>query len=432
MMGDRMKKYSGTLLRVCVPLAIIAIVWYVTLPVLRYTMLMQEQRGLFLFAPDYFRQVFSDPWPITTLISDFLVQFYRNASLGAFITAMIVAKTYLMVCIIFRFTALRQVLGGLAAAGTWYAIAHAQTPHTGVVILMLTFLVTLVSLCIPYKKIRFLGEGRTGSWQGAVAVALVVGSAYFIATDRKIRDSERWLAVEYTTRSHDWDVVLAIATPKLCREDMSYVPYALLALNAKGQLGERLLDYPVSGPESLGDIGEMSWNGYSLRSQIQEVVGGTNEAIHLTYQLGMSLPHGTGFGILRQLIRLEIENGNYDLARKHALILSRSPFNRKTAEAAMKMADSAEKEKLASGKVDSAQERDSIRREDSMVSDHADYNLSAVITKSPNATSAAKERLLCHMLLSGDMDGFRSLLQEFFGDYEPEKLPRSFRDAARR
>lgn len=388
------KKYIALALRLIVPVAILAVVWYVTLPVLRYTLLMQEQKGIFLMTPDYFRQLFSDPWPVTTLISDFLVQFYRVASLGALITALIVMKTYLMTCVIFRFTAFRQVLGGLAAACTWYAIAHASTPHTGVVILMAAFLLALVSLSIPYRKIRFLGEGKSGSWQAAAAVALIVGSAVLIVKDKGIRDNEKWYAVEYCSRSHDWDVLLAIATPSQCRGDMSFVPYALLALNAKGQLIEKYTEYPVTGPESLGDIGEMSWSGYSLRSQIQEVIGGTNEAIHLSYQLGMSMPHGTSFGVLRQLIRLEIERGDYDLAIKHAMVLRQSPFNVKVADSAIRMARSGKAEAVP------AKAQDGLRSRDKMVSDNAVYNISAVIENSPTATSAAEERLRLHSILS--------------------------------
>lgn len=427
------KKYIALAVRLAVPVAILAIVWYVTLPVLRYTLLMQEQRGIFLMTSDYIRQVFSDPWPVTTLISDFLVQFYRIASLGALITALIVVKTYVMTCIIFRFSSFRQVLGGLAAAATWYAIAHSNTPHTGVVILMSAFLAALLSLCIPYSKIfrtagKTLGEGKSGSWQAAAAVALVFCSAVLIVRDTKIRDNEKWYAVEYCSRAHDWDVLLAIATPELCRSDMSYVPYSLLALNAKGQLGERMMDYPVTGPESLGDLGEMNWSAYSLRSQISELTGGTNEAIHQTYQMGMATPHGTSFGVLRQLIRLEIENGSYDLAVKHAMVLRRSPFNVKTADAAIQMAMSRKAEDADGGSADVKEEAE-VRRADAMVSDNnVAYNLSAIITNSPNATVAAKERLLCHLLLAGDREGFNALMEEFFGDVPADRIPRSFRN----
>ena len=417
------KKTMPVAVRAAVPVAIVAIVWYVTLPILRYTLLMQEQKGLFLMTPDYFREVLSGSWPITTLISDFLVQFYSKPSLGALLTGLIVAKVYLMVCTIFRFTSFRQVIGGLGAALTWLAIAHANTPHTGVVILMFTFLAALLSTFLPYRKNSI--TWKSGIFQATTVMALFLGSAAILVSDRELNQKEKWYAVEYTARVHDWDLVLAIATPELCRKDQSFVPYALLALNAKGMLAEKMFDYPITGPESLGDIGEMNWSGYSLRSQIHEVIGCPNEAIHLTCQMGMALPHGTGLGLLRQLIRLEIESGQYSLARKHAAILSRNPMNRKYSESALKMVEKAEKT-VDSSHTDSYTPSYS----DLMISNNAIYNLGGIISYSPYATDAARERLLCHLLLSGDMTSFNALLKEYSGNIPVNRLPKAFRAAA--
>lgn len=417
------KKTMTVAVRAAVPVAIVAIVWYVTLPILRYTLLMQEQKGLFLMTTDYFREVFSGSWPVTTLISDFLVQFYSKPSLGALLTGLIVAKVYLMVCTIFRFTSFRQIVGGIGAALTWIAIAHANTPHTGVVILMFTFLAALISISLPYRKISM--KGKSGILQAATVMVLFLGSAALVVSDRELNQKEKWYAVEYTARVHDWDLVLAIATPELCRKDQSFVPYALLALNAKGMLAEKMFDYPITGPESLGDIGEMNWSGYSLRSQIHEVIGCPNEAIHLTCQMGMALPHGTGLGLLRQLIRLEIESGQYSLARKHAAILSRNPMNRKYSESALKMVEKAEKT-VDSSHTDSYTPSYS----DLMISNNAIYNLSGIISHCPSATDAARERLLCHLLLSGDMTSFNALLKEYSGNIPVNRLPKAFRAEA--
>lgn len=417
------KKTMTVAVRAAVPVAIVAIVWYVTLPILRYTLLMQEQKGLFLMTPDYFREVLSGSWPITTLISDFLVQFYSKPVLGSLLTGLIVAKVYLMVYTIFRFTSFRQIVGGIGAALTWIAIAHANTPHTGVVILMFTFLAALLSTFLPYRKNSI--TWKSGIFQATTVMALFLGSAAILVSDRELNQKEKWYAVEYTARVHDWDLVLAIATPELCRKDQSFVPYALLALNAKGMLAEKMFDYPITGPESLGDIGEMNWSGYSLRSQIHEVIGCPNEAIHLTCQMGMALPHGTGLGLLRQLIRLEIESGQYSLARKHAAILSRNPMNRKYSESALKMVKKAEKT-VDSSHTDSYTPSYS----DLMISNNAIYNLSGIISHCPSATDAARERLLCHLLLSGDMTSFNALLKEYSGNIPVNRLPKAFRAAA--
>ena len=141
--------------------------------------------------------------------------------------------------------------------------------------------------------------------------------------------------------------------------------------------------------------------------------------------MGMALPHGTGLGLLRQLIRLEIESGQYSLARKHAAILSRNPMNRKYSESALKMVEKAEKT-VDSSHTDSYTPSYS----DLMISNNAIYNLSGIISHCPSATDAARERLLCHLLLSGDMTSFNALLKEYSGNIPVNRLPKAFRAAA--
>ncbi len=486
------KKIISFVNRIVVPAAIFGIVWYVTLPILRYTILLQEQKGLFLFTPDYFRQTFANPWPITRLISDFLVQFYQNAGTGAAIIAGIVTAEYLLVCSIFRLPSsgkrfgvhsFRQIFGAAAALGTWCLIAHSPSLHPAVIVLVFTDIAALIFAFILRNAPK---PEASCWWQGAVAILFVICGAAHIISNKKIREEERWYAVEYLVRCHDWDVTLAIATPQVCIEDISFVPYALLALNAKGQLGERLYDYPITGEESFGDICDGTWSSCSLNSVIYETIGCPNEAIHMAFQMGMGMDHGTSLGLLRQLIRLEIENGDYALAIKYAEILGRSPANRKIAANAIKMAKDAAKaagkagsddedgavagtdgEKTAkagdvAGAVQTATDtgktgangdkteeagsngatantetgkaeaegvdpREAIRVKDIMISNNPRYNLGGIIMNSPSVTDAAVERLLCHLLVSGDTDAFRNALAEFYGSADPDDLPKYFR-----
>lgn len=422
-MGRITEKSRASLSSAFIPCVIFAAVWYVSSNVLRYTMLMQEQKGIFLNTPDYYRQLFSDPWPIANLASDFLVQFYRTAGLGAAIVALTVTLVYLATEKLIRFLPVNRLVGALAASVSWYIIAHANTTLTEAFFLLSSIVVLLISAFIPYEKMKVMVKLREKhkSAMDGMAVVVIVIAGVLIVRNEKIRENERWYAVEYLTRVHDWGTVLAIATPQLCKSDMSYVPYALLALNATGQLGEKVFDYPVTSSESLGETGEDSWSSFSLRSVIYETIGCPNEAIHQAFQLGMSLPHGTSFGILRQLIRLEIERGDYQLAIKHAEILGRSPFNRKTAEAAIKMA----KEDAKAGKSSDDEDREN----DTMISNSPRYNLSGILLNCKEANSAAVDRLLVHLLIAGDMDSFRKTINEFYGTVSQDRLPKYFRQA---
>ena len=419
-MKSRKERLVSALEWLVSPLAILLTVWYVTSRLLRYTILMQEQKGIFLWTPDYLRQTLSDPWPLTTLISDFLTQFYQNPSHGGLVTAVIVTSAYLCVSHILRFFRFRWLAGLLASCVVWYVIAHSNTAHTGVVITVFGIAACLVSCLFPYSK---ADRGGSKEWllRLAASIILLFGTTFILAKDRGLRDNEKWYAVEYASRCHDWKLVLGIATIDACKADVSYVPYALLALNATGQLGERILDYPVTGPESLGEGGEESWSNYSLRSIIYEVIGCPNEAIHMTYQYAAAMPHATSFGALRQLIRLQTENEDFTLARKYAEILKRSPRNRKVAENALKTI--AEMEAKSTGEPVS----NVSTAEDRMISNNSVYNMGAIISNCRNSTAAAGDRLLAHLLLSGNFAELGRTLGELYDTSNPDRLPKYFR-----
>ena len=54
------------------PLLIAAAVFTVSLIAQRYTLICQEYDGLFLAVPDYFRQLFRKPLPLSHLVTDFI------------------------------------------------------------------------------------------------------------------------------------------------------------------------------------------------------------------------------------------------------------------------------------------------------------------------------------------------------------------------
>ena len=419
------KKLLSALEWLATPVAILLTVWYVSVRLLRYTFLMQEQKGIFLWTPDYLRQTFSDPWPVTTFLSDFLVQFYQNASDGALITAAIVTAVYLCVCQVLRFFKYRALAGLPASCLAWYIIVHSPTPHTGAAIAVFCIAAAMVATFIPYKRVD-MGGSRMWAIRIAATAGLLFCTTYILAKDKELLDNEKWYAVEYASRSHDWNLVLRIATVDVCKSDMSYVPYALLALNATGQLGEKMLDYPVTGPESLGESGDESWSKDSFRSLVYEVSGCPNEAIHMAYQCAAALPHATGFGTLRQMIRLQMENEDFVLARKYAEILKRSPRNRKTAANAIKTIARMESERAGApvGNVGSI--------EDSMISNNLVYNMSSIISNCRNATSAASDRLLAHLLLSGKQEEFSRTLEHFYDTDNLSGLPKYFRQNYRK
>ena len=50
-----------------------------------FTLICQEYEGLFLATPDAWARAFAQPFPLSGILSDFLIQFYRDPVYGALI-----------------------------------------------------------------------------------------------------------------------------------------------------------------------------------------------------------------------------------------------------------------------------------------------------------------------------------------------------------
>ena len=291
-----------------------------------YSFQHQEALGLFLLTPDYLRETFDGPLPLCQLAGSFLVQFYDLALVGPAVTALLVVLTWLCAATVCRrITSHWRIPATLLACTAWWFIARAGSPATAVCILSWSALAALISL-LSGKKEDDIGKAVLPACMGIVATACLL-----VAFNPTVRKTEQVSRLERFTRDHEWEKVLKTATPKLCAGDRSMLPYAMLALNAQGRLTEEMGRYPVQKPEDLDMEGVQTREGYWFSSLLCECLGCPNEAIHLLFQSACHLPHGTSHLMLRQLIRYNIELGNYTMVRKYAGILSRSPRNRAAA-----------------------------------------------------------------------------------------------------
>lgn len=310
--------------RVLIPGALAVAVFCITFLVQRYTFICQEYNGLFLLTPDYFRQVFRDPLPVSRLIGSFLVQFYRFSIYAPLIFAAILTGIFLLLRAILRTLGLEADLPAAAGACTaWYFSALADSPATGIAILLgLCILLPVSRLLRPKtrKKLHPLPD--------IAASLLVIGACtLLLCLSGKVRDKENLARLEHGAAYGDWDLILRTATPEETLELPHELPYALLALARQGRLGDRMFSYPVQGPEDFLDEGEETFEAYLLRSVLYESLGCANESIHQLYQSTTYLPFNTSFLTLRRLIQAYCATGEYALARKYCEILSRSTLH---------------------------------------------------------------------------------------------------------
>lgn len=397
-----------------IPIILFADVFCVSILFQRYTLLNQEYLGLFLNTPDYFREVFDCPMPLSNLLGSFLVQFYRLSWAGPFITAALVLAIWLLCKVIFKFAGKwAEAASTLAASGAWYAIAVSETPKTGAAILLISCAVAIIMAIVG----RSFNKKDASSSVRNLSIAAICAAALLVIFSPSVREAELWGKIECSTRTHQWDKVINAVKPSMAANDASLMPYTFLAMSEKGILPDRIFSFPVTGPEVLDMEQFTDRRAYYYKSMLNECLGCTNEAIHNTFQTACTLEHGTSFGTLRQLIKYNLASGNLTMARKYNDILRKSPFNASTAKAVAKRIDETTYgSQLYGGASDSA-----------AVVIKANYLNMRHMLYEGYFNQAAADRLRCHLLLQRDIGNFASTFNEEETDYA--SLPRCFQEA---
>ena len=378
-----------------IPLLLFAAVFCVSQFVQPYSLIQLENQGLFLLTPDWFREVLGGSHPVSELVGSFLVQFYDIPVVGAMVVAAIVTALYLCLdCLLRRCRVpFYRPVALAAAAVCWAVTARLDSNLLIVGILLGSAALALLSLLVRKRE-----EKPVGRWELPVCAVLILLAAGFVATDSKVRDAERLAKVQVNARRLRWDKVLEAATPEASASDPRLMPFAFLALGETGGLGDRLFKYPVSGPEDFDMEGDNSLTGCLFNSLLSESLGVPNEAVHHIFQYSCHLPHGMSHLSLYQLIRYNVEKGDYTLVRKYAGILKRNPKNFSAARGILRRYAS------AADVTDTLGHSSATAR---MVTNNPQYNLAQMGTLGMSS-GISINRFLCYQLLHGDLEGFRS------------------------
>lgn len=367
-----------------IPFVLFVLSFITGLLFLNSTFIHQGQFGLFLMTPDYFRQAFLEPFPFSYILSSFLVQFYDIPVVGAVLTAAMTLAVYFLVNgIIGRFGVDFSFPGVLISCLFFVFSALAPTPQYATAALLALLVLRLVSLLFKPKNSVTLPP------LNILSICIIIGVCAFVPLNPEARRTELHSKMEIYARQHQWDRILKTAVPSTAEKDRSVLPYAMLALNAKGQLISGMDAYPVRGPEDLDMDGVISREAYWFSSILYECLGSSNEAVHCVFQASNFLPQGMSHISLYQLIRFNIENGNYTLVRKYARILMRNPRHRAVARKIINTYGSLQDRPQTEDKATAG-----------MITKSPQYNL-AEIYKAGIASSLVSERLAAYMKLSG-------------------------------
>ncbi len=402
--------------RLTVPLLLFAGAFLSTLLLQKYTFIWQESDGLFLATGDYFSRMFPPGLHLGAILGDFLSQFFRHSLYAPFIVGACVAVCFLMLRSIFRRLFLDLDLpAAVAACAVWLAVAFAEGPARGASIFLYICASWLLTRLVPVPRKKVC----LPFWADIVlSAACVFGCFFILASSGKVKSRETVAKVRYFTSLSEWDSVLAAATPAAAEKEPAILAPALLALGEKGLLGERLFTYDIRSEDDLDmvDQGD-SYESLFFRSFLYSTLGCPSEAIHNLSQLGTLQPHGTGFLVLRSLILESFRAGNYALAEKYCSVLERSTLNK----AYVKYF----REQMKAG---SPAARDSVdfRKSVPLITHDPFYNLYLLEGSAANQR-AVRDRILCTLLLKGNLEGFHTMLMS--SPYATGALPKHYQEA---
>ena len=396
-----------------IPAALFLVVACVSIFLQPYSLTHMQNCGLFLLTPDWFREVLAGPHPVSEMVASFLVQFYDIPVVGALIVAAIITLTYLCLDSALRrcrlpFHRLVSLLGALAL---WFFTSNLASNQIPVMVMLIAAGLALVTLLIRKRR-----ERPAARWEFPAALVLTLTVAALIGIAPQTVLQERLAKVEVNTLLHRWDKVLEVATPDNSARDPRLMPYAFLALGEKGTLGDNLFKYPITSPDDFGMEGQNTLVANLFNSLLNECLHVPNEAIHQMFQYSAHLPHGMSHLSLYQLIKYNIERGNYTLARKYATILSHNPKTHAAAKRVLKAYADA---------VDVADTTGHSSSHSLVMTKDALLNL-AQMNMLGMSTSNSVNRFLCYQLLYGDLENFKRSMESI--SWPNNKIPVNYQE----
>jgi len=386
-----------------------------------YTHLQMENLGLFLNTLDYFRNLFSEPRPLSHIAANFLIQFFNVKYLGALLEALLLTLSYL--AIRKAFNKFKIPFGGLLATAAictiWIFSAIRNDFSLIVTATAVSLLIWCISLIIKFKRVS---APKFGWISIACSIIIIIGTAIFISFNGNIERKEQWNKVEYCGMRHDWGNVIRTATPELCAQEPGMLPYALLALSYEGRLPAEMFHYPINGAESLDTEGWESLEGYFFGYLLYDCYGCVNEAMHQLFQASTYLPQGNSFCTLRQLARLCYQSGDLKLARKYCAILEKSTLHKKWVHKFVEQLDAVQADGIT--RAISSAEQSSVA---ALITHDGAFNTAALISDGLYSKPMV-DRMLCALLAQRNLPAFKKLLDTQRSLYK-ETLPTSFRQA---
>lgn len=299
----------------------------------------------------------------------------------------------------------------------------ALEPKTVIYYSWISFPLILILAFLLRKRKKAAGK-KIWIAEGVLQLALLCVLCWWGIPEYGDKKSAKVKELDYYARTEQWDKILDANKGTLT--NYLNMCYLNLALAQKGELADRMFSFDQRGPQGL----MVGWNKTeqisSLLSDIAFAMGNSAMAQEMAFEA-----YATAIGegnprMLKRLVQTNLIYGEYPVAEKYLNILGNTIYYKKWADDHRKFLynDTAVEQDSVLGSM-----RKSLPKENYLSEiNYMEKDLCMVAEANPEK-KAAIEYLGALYLLAKNMDGFKNMLETYYGTDVLLSLPKSFQEA---
>ena len=230
--------------------------------------------------------------------------------------------------------------------------------------------------------------------------------------------------LDYFARTEQWDKTIEECKGKLT--NFLYMCHLNMALANKGELSDKMFNFDQRGPQGLLVQWNKSENISCMLSDIYFTMGATASSQEMAFEGYESAMEDGHPRMLKRLVQTNLIYGTYPVAEKYISILEKTYAYRDWAQSQRKYLyndEVVESDPILGTRRRMLPDRNSLAMIKGLAGD-----LALFLEKGP-ANSAALQYLGAMYLLAKDLEGFKALVEKYYGTEFLPVLPVHFQEA---
>lgn len=230
--------------------------------------------------------------------------------------------------------------------------------------------------------------------------------------------------LDYFTRTEQWDKTIEECKGKLT--NFLYMCHLNMALANKEELSDKMFNFDQRGPQGLLVQWNKSENISCLLSDIYFTMGATASSQEMAFEGYVSAMEDGNPRMLKRLVQTNLIYGTYPIAEKYISVLEKTYAYRDWARSQRKFLyqdEVVENDPVLGARRRMLPDRNSLAMINGLAGD-----LELFLKKGP-ANSAALQYLGAMYLLAKDLEGFKALVEKYYGTEFLPALPVHFQEA---